>query len=106
MLTLFAVIGLLSSKFVFAEDMQAMGNESQQGQGMMGGQKQGGNPMMGMMPRETAIATADGGIVVLAGPRLIKYDKDLNLVKEVEMPRPKRPGQSGQNQPAEGGTPA
>ena len=29
------------------------------------------------------VATEDGGVVVLAGDRLLKYDKDLNLIKKV-----------------------
>lgn len=90
----------------FAEDMQGMENEPQQAQGMMmGGPGEGmmgssgkGNPgmmgkMMGMMPKESLVATSDGGVVVLAGPRLLKYDADLMLVKEVELPKGKGPGQ-------------
>jgi hypothetical protein len=45
-------------------------------------------PMHGMMMKgmmeKSIIATADGGIIVLAGNKLIKYDKDLNLLKEAE----------------------
>ena len=37
-----------------------------------------------MMKREL-VATADGGVVVLQGSTLSKYDKDLNLVKELEL---------------------
>jgi len=37
-----------------------------------------------MMDMET-LATYDGGVVVVLGNKLIKYDKDMNLVKEVEM---------------------
>jgi len=40
-------------------------------------------PMMGMHP--TVVATNDGGVVVLMGGKLIKYDKDLNFVNEVQM---------------------
>ena len=31
------------------------------------------------------VATSDGGVIVMAGHKLFKYDKDLNLVKEVEL---------------------
>ena len=31
------------------------------------------------------VATSDGGVVVLAGNKLLKYDKDLNLIKEAEV---------------------
>ena len=75
---------------VFAqEDMQGMGNESERSQSQtMGGQGKG--KMMGMMHKDSMIATSDGGIVVMSGPRLIKYDGALNLVKEVELPKEKK----------------
>ena len=60
---------------------------------MMGG-GQGKGKMGGMMNKDSVVATADGGVVVMQGPRLLKYDKDLNLVKEVELPRGKKPGQA------------
>ena len=55
--------------------------------GMMGGKKMGmmGPMMMKMMTEKTVGATSDGGIVVLAGNHLVKYDKDLNVVKEVDV---------------------
>lgn len=37
-----------------------------------------------MLP-QLVVATTDGGIVVLSGTRLLKYDKDLNFKKEVEI---------------------
>ncbi len=39
--------------------------------------------MMGMM--NNIVATSDGGVVVMIGNKLYKYDKDLNLKKEVEI---------------------
>ncbi len=39
----------------------------------------------GRMEKEV-VATQDGGVVVLMGGRLLKYDKDLNLVKQVDVP--------------------
>ena len=33
----------------------------------------------------TMIATSDGGVVVRQGVKIYKYDKELNLVKEVEL---------------------
>ena len=41
--------------------------------------------MMGMMMNKSMVATADGGVIVMAGNKLLKYDKDLNLQKEVEL---------------------
>lgn len=40
--------------------------------------------MMGSMISPSIIATGDGGLVVMAGNKLSKYDKDLSLVKDVE----------------------
>jgi len=40
--------------------------------------------MMGAMQKQM-VATNEGGVIVLAGSKLLKYDKDLNLVKEVEL---------------------
>jgi hypothetical protein len=31
------------------------------------------------------VATPDGGVIVLSGPKLAKYDAQLNLVKEIEL---------------------
>jgi hypothetical protein len=38
----------------------------------------------GMMQKEM-VATSDGGAIVMVDNKLLKYDKDLNLVKEVEL---------------------
>ncbi len=37
------------------------------------------------MTEKVLVATEDGGVILLAGCKLIKYDKDLNKVKEVEV---------------------
>lgn len=42
------------------------------------------NGSMGMMiDKGEMVATQDGGVIVMAGNKLLKYDKDLKLVKEV-----------------------
>ena len=41
--------------------------------------------MMKCMSDKSLVATSDGGVVVLVGQKLIKFDKDLNIVKEVEI---------------------
>jgi hypothetical protein len=41
--------------------------------------------IMKTMMGKYLIATEDGGIVVMAGNKLIKFDKDLNRIKEVEI---------------------
>jgi len=37
------------------------------------------------MMEKALVATEDGGVILLAGCKLIKYDKDLNKVKEIEL---------------------
>ena len=73
-LTLIVVIALLG--FASAAIAQPDGG------GMM--------PQKGMMQgmEKSIVASNDGGVIVLAGHKLYKYDKNLNLVKEVELPRP------------------
>jgi len=62
------------------------------GQGMVTGKEQMmmmcpmHHMMMGAMMGRSIVATEDGGIVVAAGEKLMKFDKDLNLVKEAQMP--------------------
>ncbi|MBM3248058.1 MAG: hypothetical protein FJZ10_01335 [Candidatus Omnitrophica bacterium] len=52
-------------------------------------QKEGMRPMPSMMMKsmmeKSIVATQDGGVVVLVGNKLLKYDKNLNLQKEVEI---------------------
>jgi mono/diheme cytochrome c family protein len=56
------------------------------GRGMTGGGMMGSDGMMGPMMRSiSVVATPDGGIIALVGNQLSKYDKDLNLVKQVEI---------------------
>jgi hypothetical protein len=64
------------------------------GPGMMrgtmgqGGQMQGCamcGMMTGAMMWKTMTATSDGGVIVAIGNRLIKYDSQLNVVKDTEM---------------------
>ena len=63
------------------------GKEMMGGKGMMdGGMMDGG--MMGMMHgmmSKNLVATSDGGVAVLTGNQLTKYDKDLNAVKTAEV---------------------
>lgn len=58
----------------------------------MGAKEQGskmgdmqGMMMKKMMMEKKMIATSDGGVIVMFGNKLVKYDKDLELVKEVEL---------------------
>lgn len=51
--------------------------------GMMG--MQPGLSIMKKMMGGQMVATKDGGVIVLIGKKLLKYDKDLNLQKEAEI---------------------
>jgi hypothetical protein len=84
-----AALGLLFLPPAFGQEPAG------QGGGMMGGQMMGPGPMnpncpqhLGMMAGlmgGTLVATTDGGVVLFAGQKLMKFDKDLKLVKEVEV---------------------
>ncbi len=55
----------------------------------MGMPKEGMEKMCrSMMGKAQMVATDEGGVIVLAGNKLMKYDADLNLVKEVEIKMP------------------
>ena len=41
--------------------------------------------MMRSMTEKTIVATSDGGVVVMIGNKLMKYDKNLKLVNEAEI---------------------
>lgn len=45
--------------------------------------------MMKPMMQKQIVATKDGGVVVLSGNRLLKYDKNLNLKSETQIPMDK-----------------
>ena len=61
------------------------GKSGMMGKGMMDGKMMGMCPMMKSVIERSIVATNDGGIVVVMGNKLTKYDKDLNVTKEVEM---------------------
>lgn len=46
------------------------------------------------MPKPKLVATSDGGVIIMAGNTLMKYDTQLNLVKKttVDLPLPKMCG--------------
>jgi len=82
----------LLSSFVFAQDSPQ--NDKPQGsveikpEGMPGPaamMMEHGKKMMGMMGGKSMVATSDGGVVILIGNKLQKYDKNLLLQKEVEI---------------------
>ena len=86
------VFSLLISVAAFAEESQ---KNEMPGMTM---EKPVGMPMPGMdkkccppMGKVQMVATDEGGVIVLAGNKLMKYDADLNLVKEVELKMPMGP---------------
>lgn len=103
---------VLGVAFVIAAALTAAALAQQRGQmpgmaqagagmrGMMGQQgPMAGSPLYGMMGR-AAIAVSGNYIYVVAGDMLLKYDLNLNLVKQVDLPvsdmvRQSWPGMSG-----------
>jgi hypothetical protein len=86
LLTIAAVVGI-GSYFALAQDPRGGG---MMGRGMMNEnermQQMGRGGMGGpMMHNGSLVATQDGGVIVMMGNELIKYDKDLNLAKQVEI---------------------
>ena len=84
---------LLVPAFAFSEEKStAMDTSMKMGKGMEMGKGMGMGRGMGcncgkmcMMLQKQMVSTSDGGVIVLAGNKLYKYDKNLNLVKEVEI---------------------
>lgn len=65
---------------------------------MQKGKEGGQNKMMGMMMHRQVIATSDGGVVILSGKKLVKYDARLNLVGEVDL-KDEKPGDKAGEKP-------
>jgi hypothetical protein len=85
-------LSLLMSVSAFAEESK---NEEMPGMSM---EKALGMPMPGMgkmcgpmMGKAQMVATDEGGVFVLVGNKLTKYDADLNIVKEAEVKMPMPP---------------
>ncbi len=85
-LTMFVAVPLSSLLYAHDKDETGMmeGMKGGEGKGMMGG-KMMGMHMMKMMMEKSVVATSDGGVVVVAGNKITKYNKNLDLVKEVEV---------------------
>ena len=85
------VVLLAGASLVYAEGMKGvMMKEGMMGKGMMDGEMMGCKmmgmcPMMNSMMERSVVVTSDGGVIVVMGNKLTKYDKDLNVVKEVEL---------------------
>ncbi len=84
-LTAIAVIGVSSLAIAEME-----GKKEGMGKGMMGkegmmGKMEMMHGMKGMMNKPSMVASNDGGVIILSGNKLSKYDAKLNLVKEAEI---------------------
>jgi len=100
------VLSLLMSVSAFAEEtkkdeMPGMSMDKSMGMPMPGMEKMCG-PMMG---KAQMVATDEGGVFVLVGNKLTKYDADLNVVKEAEVKMPVPP-MGGKQCPMMGKMPA
>jgi hypothetical protein len=83
-----AAVGILFSASLLGLSAQQSGGMGQGGMGgMMGGTDSSSmhGMMMHMMKPSYVFNTSDGGFVVFMGNKILKYDKDLNLKKEVQM---------------------
>ena len=88
--------------YAYAEDQNSPNeNQEWERQGKADGKKMMGQmKMKGMHQQPTMIATSDGGVIILSGPKLLKYDSELNLVKEIELkPGPKPTNREGAGEP-------
>ena len=79
-----AVVFIVGTSGLAIAQMNDKGRDMM-GKGMMDGKMMGMCPMMKSMMERSVVATSDGGVVVVMGNKLIKYDKDLNVVKEAEL---------------------
>jgi hypothetical protein len=75
---------LVISLSIFAQSNQGDG-VGEKGCGMMDSSMACQMMKMRMMGPKEAFATSDGGVVVIVGNKMMKYDKDLNFKKEVEL---------------------
>jgi len=81
--------GPMMGKGAMTDSNNVMMQKGMMGQPMMGKEMPMMCPMhtmmcQGMMHKEM-VATQDGGVVVMVDNKLLKYDKDVNFIKEVEL---------------------
>ena len=75
----------LTEKKEAAEPQEEAMEQTEMSKGMGMHEKMAGMARMHEMMNKTMVATNDGGVIVMVGHKLMKYDKDLNLVKEAEI---------------------
>ena len=80
------MMAALASGPLYAKDMKTMAMmEDGKEKGVMGGKMMGMHMMMKKMMEKSVVATSDGGVVIVAGDKITKYDKDLKFVNEAEL---------------------
>ena len=71
--------------FSYAQESSGMKDVTTDKEAMMMCKKRMRGHGMKSMMSPSLLETKDGGLVVMMGNKLMKYDKDLNLVKETEV---------------------
>jgi len=85
------VVVVVGSYFAFAEKHmgEMMGEKARHGMVDSNDMMQKGmmemHSMAGMIFGNSMVSAQDGGVIVLMGNRLLKYDSDLNFVKKIEL---------------------
>ena len=74
----------LAAVLVLVSGLAYAHEQGQEKQEMMGMMKHG---MMMNMTRKDMIATSDGGVVIIIGNKIIKYDRNLKLVNQADLPQ-------------------
>jgi len=75
-----------ADKKMRAQGMQPGMMRPEMGRGMQQRMMNPGmGPMGNMMPPTYMVASDNGGVIILSGNRLMKFDKNLKLIKEVEL---------------------
>ena len=82
------VVSSLISLPVFAAEMQDQDAPPGMPEKHMEKMKGKGMCDLPMMGKSSMVATDEGGVIVLLGNKLMRYDADLNLEKEVEIKTP------------------
>ncbi|MDD5085050.1 MAG: hypothetical protein PHE61_03275 [Candidatus Omnitrophica bacterium] len=81
------VLGISLCSFAQPPSCPMTGEKGRPGEGK--GMKKGPDPMCSMMMEcamdKEMVATSDGGVVVMTGDKIMKYDKDLVLKKETRL---------------------
>ncbi len=83
-----AFVGILACPLVFAQyDADMAEGGSPHAQCAIGGKKSMmGDGMDCGMTKKTVTATSDGGVVVMSGDQLYKYDKKLKFINQAQIP--------------------